>query len=337
MLRPAAGEVETLWSPTVQKVLESNALMPSVAVDFLSQDDLNLARTQHLDLKMYIKAKGIPCPGSLLLEEVPAADPPAGSGESNADLASRLPPGSMERKLAILDIINQHSQGQLRVWGGQWQKKWDELNIPGWAMSGRQEHLRPLESCTRPYGPTGDFHQFVRFTAEELEDQVNQGLRPPQDTIQALAQSSFNLVFPKPVPQVGTPEQFEGNLRDLAEHATCSGLPDTGTRLRREGPPQVAKAHSDSKGSQNICSHRMWTHGGTYTKKWGNSWPPNPFSPIRRPVSWNCPLQQSMTLRPICGRERFVTNGSVSPSAHSRSWTRSTPSLQPSSAPRRRW
>ena len=35
-------------------------------------------------------------------------------------------------------------------------------------MSGRQEHLRPLESCTRPYGPTGDFHQFARFTAEEL-------------------------------------------------------------------------------------------------------------------------------------------------------------------------
>ena len=151
MLRPA---VETLWSPTVQKVLESNALMPSVAVDFLSQDDLNLARTQHLDLKMYIKAKGNPCPDSLLLEEVPetpldfwevtkAADPPAGSGESNADLASRLPPGSMERKLAILDIINQHSQGHLRVWGGQWQKKWDELNIPGWAMSGRQ----PRNTC----------------------------------------------------------------------------------------------------------------------------------------------------------------------------------------------
>ena len=53
-------------------------------------------------------------------------------------------------------------------------------------MSGRQEHLRPLESCTRPYGPTGDFHQFARFTAEELEDQVNQGLRPPQDMIQNL-------------------------------------------------------------------------------------------------------------------------------------------------------
>ena len=53
-------------------------------------------------------------------------------------------------------------------------------------MSGRQEHLRPLESCTRPYEPTGDFHQFARFTAEELEDQVNQGLRPPQDMIQNL-------------------------------------------------------------------------------------------------------------------------------------------------------
>ncbi|CAL1128597.1 unnamed protein product, partial [Cladocopium goreaui] len=164
MLRPA---VETLWSPTVQKVLESNALMPSVAVDFLSQDDLNLARTQHLDLKMYIKAKGNPCPDSLLLEEVPetpldfwevtkAADPPAGSGESNADLASRLPPGSMERKLAILDIINQHSQGQLRVWGGQWQKKWDELNIPGWAMSGTGGPGEP-----GPTSPSGHDPQLV--------------------------------------------------------------------------------------------------------------------------------------------------------------------------------
>ena len=50
----------------------------------------------------------------------------------------------MERKLAILDIINQHAQGQVRVWGGQWQKKWAD---PLW--------LAKLERCTRPYGAEG--------------------------------------------------------------------------------------------------------------------------------------------------------------------------------------
>ena len=70
-LRPAVNDRDDLWSPQAQTVLESNALMPSVIVDFLSEDDISMARTLHLDMKTYIKNKGNPCPGSMLLEEVP--------------------------------------------------------------------------------------------------------------------------------------------------------------------------------------------------------------------------------------------------------------------------
>ena len=137
--------------------------MPSVIVDFLSEDDISMAGTLHLDMKTYIKNKGNPCPGSMLLEEVPetpldfweateAADAPARSGESNATLATLFPLGSIERKLAILAILNQHAQGQVRVWGGQWQKKWAD---PLWAADGKPDQLASLERCTRPYGAEG--------------------------------------------------------------------------------------------------------------------------------------------------------------------------------------
>ena len=50
MLRPAINDVDDLWSPKVQQVLESNALMRSVMVDFLSTDDLAMARTLHMEI-----------------------------------------------------------------------------------------------------------------------------------------------------------------------------------------------------------------------------------------------------------------------------------------------
>ena len=49
MFRPAVNDRDDLWSPQVQKVLESNALRPSVIVDFLSEGDISVARTLHLD------------------------------------------------------------------------------------------------------------------------------------------------------------------------------------------------------------------------------------------------------------------------------------------------
>ena len=157
-----------------------------------------MARTLHLYRHGDVhQEQGNPCPGSMLLEEVPetpldfweateAADAPARSGESNATLATLFPLGSIERKLAILAILNQHAQGQVRVWGGQWQKKAAELTIPLWAADGKPDQLANLERCTRPYGAVGDFPQFVRFTKAELEDQVNPGMRPSMDTIQKL-------------------------------------------------------------------------------------------------------------------------------------------------------
>ena len=72
MLRPAVNDRDDLWSPQVQKVLESNALMPSVIVDFLSEDDISMARTLHLYRHGDVhQEQGNPCPGSMLLEEVP--------------------------------------------------------------------------------------------------------------------------------------------------------------------------------------------------------------------------------------------------------------------------
>jgi hypothetical protein len=66
MLRPAVNDVDDLWSPKVQQVLESNALMRSVMVDFLSTDDLAMARTLHMEgflLFLHLLLSGLAIPG----------------------------------------------------------------------------------------------------------------------------------------------------------------------------------------------------------------------------------------------------------------------------------
>lgn len=222
-------------------------------------------------------------------------------------------------------------------------------------MSGRQEHLRPLESCTRPYGPTGDFHQFARFTAEELEDQVNQGLRPPQDMIQNLFWAAgpadagwhwHRAVSTWSFPSLCHKLAHQNNLKDI--YAIWQNMP-----LAMD--PPARGHHSAEKGRLKLQRHTaIRKEVKTFAQEMGLKKLPSDVDSWRHlyqemgkflaaqsflthtPLCvMELPLQQSMTLRPICGRERFVTNGSVSPSAHSRSW--STPSLQPSSAPRRRW
>ena len=57
------------------------------------------------------------------------------------------------------------------------------MEIPSWAQEAKPGQLAQLEKCTRPYGPDGDFHEFCRFTEEELADQVRLGTRPAEDTI----------------------------------------------------------------------------------------------------------------------------------------------------------
>ena len=53
------------------------------------------------------------------MDEVPeiasTEDTRAGSGEFNAGLATSLRKGSMERKLAVLDVINMSAQGEVRI------------------------------------------------------------------------------------------------------------------------------------------------------------------------------------------------------------------------------
>ena len=132
---------------------------------------------------MYIKSKGNPCPGSLLLEEVPetpldfweateAADAPASSGESNAALATRFPPDSIERKLAIL----RHHQPtcprpSLRSGRTVAEESGGAHDPP---VGGRWQ--------ARPISQPGKMHQALRG----IEDQVNPGMRPSMDTIQKL-------------------------------------------------------------------------------------------------------------------------------------------------------
>ena len=57
------------------------------------------------------------------------------------------------------------------------------MEIPSWAPEAKPGQLAQLEKRTRPYGPDGGFHEFCRFTEEELADQVRLGVRPAEDTI----------------------------------------------------------------------------------------------------------------------------------------------------------
>jgi len=193
MLRPAVNDMDDLWFPQVQQVLESNALMPSVMVDFLSTDGLTVARTLHMDMKMYIKNKGNPCPGSLLLEEVPetpldfweateAAEAPARSGESNASLATRFPRTAWSARSQSWTLSTSTPKGK-SAFGVESGRRNGRSSTSPWHVGDKPGQLANLERCTRPYGAQGEFHH---FTKTELEDQVNHGLRPSTDTIQKL-------------------------------------------------------------------------------------------------------------------------------------------------------
>ena len=182
-----------LWTPRVQEILQSGSLCEA-QLDYLVESDIRAAQSACLDLKKLIKEQGNPRPGSLLLKEVPQTEldifeASGGTGalaqgrESFPSVAVKFPKDSEERKVAILDIINAHEGKSVRIWGGQWRKKWTTMEIPSWASEAKPGQLAQLERCTRPYGPEGDFHEFCRFTEEELADQVRLGTRPAEDTI----------------------------------------------------------------------------------------------------------------------------------------------------------
>ena len=59
----AISDADALWSPDIQKVLESNTLFPTNLVESITLEKTNSARSKHLDLKMFIKNQGSPFRG----------------------------------------------------------------------------------------------------------------------------------------------------------------------------------------------------------------------------------------------------------------------------------
>ena len=147
-------------------------------------------------------------------------------------MAVKFPKGSEERK-----VINAHEGKSVRIWGGQWRKKWTAMEIPSWAQEAKPGQLEQLEKCTRPYGPEGDFHEFCRFTGEELKDQVDLGIRPSTDSIVKMfwapVEKWGNWHWHGSAPfACGRPQR---DLRHLEPNAACSPAPITGAEEQGEG------------------------------------------------------------------------------------------------------
>eukprot|EP00435_Cladocopium_sp_Y103_P065387 s199_g27.t1 len=144
---PLETDETPLWSDQVQKILESNHLLSTATLNWISESDKTEAMEQQLFFKSLIQKQLNPCPNSRLLEDVAeckldlfhmveetsSADADVDYPTTQPQLARKLPPGSMERKLAILESLNNTYMGQVRCWGGRWVKVWQPLEIPSWA------------------------------------------------------------------------------------------------------------------------------------------------------------------------------------------------------------
>eukprot|EP00435_Cladocopium_sp_Y103_P007596 s728_g2.t1 len=161
-LCPLAMEETPLWSDQIQRILESNHLLSTASLNWISESDKSEAMEQQLSFKSLIQNQQNPCPNSRVLEEVPeckldmfqmvegssSADGEVDHPTTQPQLARKLPPGSMERKLAILESLNNTYMGQVRCWGGRWVKVWQPMEVPTWAPPSDATHLQALERTT---------------------------------------------------------------------------------------------------------------------------------------------------------------------------------------------
>ena len=312
---------------------------------------------------MYIKSKGNPCPGSLLLEEVPetpldfweateAADAPASSGESNAALATRFPPDSIERKLAILrhhqptcprpsphlgwtvaegvvGAQHPHVGDRWQAWptrqlGKMYQALWSRGGLPPVCpiYEGRVGGpCRWTMGCGLAWTPSRSCSG-----PPVLKDPIGFGIGLcPRGVFPACATG-------------GTPERSEG-------HLWAADAPGHGS-LQPRLAASIARRRAGTSSSATWSSRRKWrrlfrswasispptlTLGGICTRRWASSWRPNRSSRTPLPVWWSSPhdTKSHMRERAICDQRI-----SLPLSAFRESWTRSTPSWLPVWYPR---
>ena len=160
---------------------------------------------------------------------------------------------------------------------------------PGHRKQSR-DNWHSLEKCTRPYGPEGDFHEFCRFTEEELADQVKLGRRPAEDTIIKMfwAPGEEGWHWHRGV----TTWNFAALVQRLAHAATlkeiygiwpqmplAAQLPSRGQKnkekvhaeLRDFKGPWKRPAPSAKSWASNPWGSWMLTHSGRFAARWGNS------------------------------------------------------------------
>eukprot|EP00435_Cladocopium_sp_Y103_P033038 s40_g8.t1 len=184
----------------IQRILESNHLLSTASLNWISESDKSEAMEQQLSFKSLIQNQQNPCPNSRLLEEVPeckldmfqmvegssSADGEVDHPTTQPQLARKLPPGSMERKLAILESLNNTYICQVRCWGGRWVKVWQPMEIPSWAPSNDTASLQALERNTLGCDPRLSFAEFSMLTQEEIDDQIHHGQRPQASSVENL-------------------------------------------------------------------------------------------------------------------------------------------------------
>ena len=186
-LKPIDVAPFSLWTPELQAAWQGNLFAPATGVHGPENFDMEALKQPYLRMKELIKDNKPPLSQNRLMAEFPTTqldmftlkeeDPPS----QEAQLARLLPPNSLERKYAILDSILQYHKGEVRAWGGEWERRQGQLQAPSWAKSAPTKEVFALETRTNPLGIS--LYTPQTYTEQVVLQQISEGKRPALDKI----------------------------------------------------------------------------------------------------------------------------------------------------------
>ena len=126
-----------LWTPRVQEILQSGSLCEA-QLDYMlpsqpAWTSRSWSRTKATHVLALCSWSNCPRRSGTSLKTGTLAQ----GREAFPSVAKKFSKDSEERKVAILDIINAHEGKSVRIWGGQWRKKWTTMEIPSWAQEAK--------------------------------------------------------------------------------------------------------------------------------------------------------------------------------------------------------
>ena len=182
LLTPATVDGFNVWPDDLRKAWQSNAFEPGHMPEGPEQFDFQKLKLTYLTMKEFLKGNQCPIPGRVLLQEMPAVGLDAYEYVDQEDtsyigrLARALPDHSPERKFAIMDHILNIHVGEVRAWGGFWERRPGPLEAPAWAKPAAIDEVLALEQRTNPIGMDDCEPNF--YTDGEVLKQIADGKRP---------------------------------------------------------------------------------------------------------------------------------------------------------------